>query len=38
VFSSQTHEIENIYIIKTTASIPTKFCTLIKTWVVQTHT
>ena len=34
---------KNMHIIKTTASIPTKFCTVIKTtkcpsWVVQTHT
>ena len=41
-FSSQTFEIENLHIIKTTTSIPTKFCTVIKTtkcpsWVVITH-
>jgi len=41
-FSSQTREIENVPIIKTTASIPTKFCTVMKTtkcpsWVVPTH-
>jgi len=35
-------KLKNVHIIKTTASIPTKFCTVIKTtkcpsWVVPTH-
>jgi len=41
-FSSLSREIVNLHIIESTASIPTKFCMLIKTtkcpsWVVRTH-
>ena len=40
-FPSQTRQIKNIHVVETTASIPTKFCTVVKTtkfpsWVVQT--
>jgi len=41
-FQAKLAKSKNVHIIKTTASIPTKFCTLIKTakcpsWVVPTH-
>jgi len=41
-FQAKLAKSENMHIIKTTASIPTKFCTLIKTtkcpsWVVRSH-
>jgi len=40
--SRRFHEIEKVHIMKTTASISTKFCTVIKTtkcpsWVIPTH-
>jgi len=42
-FQAKLVKSKNMHIIKTTASIPTKFCTAIKTtkypsWVVRTHT
>ena len=42
-FQAKLVKSKNMHIIKTTASIPTKFCTVIKTtkcpsWVVRTHT
>jgi len=42
-FPAKLLKLKNMHIIKTIASIPTKFCTAIKTtkcpsWVVQTHT
>ena len=41
-FQTKLEKLKNVHIIKTTASIPTKFCTVIKTtkcpsWVVPTH-
>ena len=41
-FQAKLAKSKNVHIIKTTASIPTKFCTMIKTtkcpsWVVPTH-
>ena len=41
-FQAKLAKLKNVHIIKTTTSIPTKFCTVIKTtkcrsWVVRTH-